>query len=136
MTTKKIINKEINFIKKNNNPQFIIIDNLKDFCSKKITDITEYIYNIKRFQIDKFMMLCVGITNSLFYISSPEIFEKFKPIILASLTYNVKTIEDSVELCMKDDELELDRNRLVLGTLAFAIMISLRAGNLNKIFEF
>ena len=113
-----------------------LIDNLKDFCSKKITDITEYIYHIKRFPLDKSMMLCVGITNSLFYISSPEIFEKFKPIILAGLTYDVKTIEDSVELCMEDDELELDRNRLVLGTLAFVIMISLRAGNLNKIFEF
>ena len=113
-----------------------LIDDLKDFCSKKITDIAEYIYYIKNFQLDKFMMLCVDITNSLYYISSPEIFEKFKSIILTGLTYDVKTIEDSVELCIEDDELELDRNKLVLGTLAFVIMISLQSGNLNKIFEF
>ena len=46
MTTKKIINKEINFTKKNNNPQFIIIDNLKDdfdnLYSKKYFDSFNY----------------------------------------------------------------------------------------------
>ena len=46
MTTKKIISKEINFVKKNNNPQFIIIDNLKDdfdnLYSKKYFDSFNY----------------------------------------------------------------------------------------------
>ena len=45
-TTKKIISKEINFVKKNNNPQFIIIDNLKDdfdnLYSKKYFDSFNY----------------------------------------------------------------------------------------------
>lgn len=114
-----------------------LINDLKDFCSRKMSNTAEYIYNIKVFQLDKLMMMCVGITKTLYYISSePEIFEKFKPIVFAGLTYDIKVIEDSVDLYMEDDVLELDRNDLILGTLTFVIMLLLRSGNLNKIFEF
>lgn len=114
-----------------------LINDLKDFCFRKMTNISEYIYNIKVFQLDKLMLMCAGITKTLHYISSePEIFEKFKPIVFAGLTYDIRVIEDSVDLYMEDDTLELDRNRLVLGTLTFVIMLLIRSGNLNKIFEF
>lgn len=113
------------------------IDDLKDFCSRKMGNPMDYVYDIKTFNLDKYMMICAGMTKALYYMTSePEIFENFKPIILAGLTYDYRAIEDSVDLYMENDVLELNRDRLVVGTISFVIMLLLRTGNLNKIFEF
>ena len=118
-------------------PPTTFIDDLKDFCSRKMNSPMDYIYDIKTFNLDTYMMLCVGSTKALYYMTSePEILEHFKPIILAGLTYDYKAIEDSVDLYMENDTLELNRDRLVVGTISFVITLLLRTGDLNKIFEF
>lgn len=118
-------------------PPTTFIDDLKDFCSRKMNSPMDYIYDIKTFNLDTYMMLCVGSTKAAYYMASePEILEHFKPIILAGLTYDYRAIEDSVDLYMENDVLELNRDRLVVGTISFVITLLLRTGELNKIFEF